>query len=697
MTTLGQLCLLIALVGSGYAAFACLAGWRGQHRAVLRSGLWAAWAAVAALSGASAILARALAAKDFRFEYVAQYSDALLPTCYSLSAFWVGQAGSLLLWAWMVGMLAVVYWFTAGKEKKGDRVSAGYQLQPSPPAPLPEGEGSCSRRGLRELAFGLLMAYACFLVAIMAFAADPMRPSLTARTTGDGLSPLLQHPAMLIHPPVVFLGYAAWGVPFALALAALISGRLDRQWLRQARHWAIFAWLVLGAGILWGAQWAYEELGWGGYWSWDPVENGSLMPWLTGTAFLHGLATWQHCGTFKKTTLGLAVATFGLCNFATFLTRSGIFSSLHAFSQSPVGWMFLALMLLLAMGGVALLLWRRASLTAERPIAAIASLDALVPIGMFALVLLAIVTLVGTLVVPLASALRGPPIVLGAAFYNNVLIPVGLVLLAAVAVTPLVRWRASPTARQRKLLAAAAAAAAAAAGLAFALGVRHPVALAVAGLAAAAVVSGTGHHVPMVGVPFLADGTRRVPATFLIHLGFVALAVGVTGSSLAARSYEASMKPGDVVQWDDYSIRYLDLRERALPEKSVVEAQLEVSEAGATPYPLAPAMEMHRLQNQWRSRVAIHSRWDGDFYAILQHEAPSGKVELTFKQNPMMRWLWASVWIATAGVVAGLLPLGRRGRRGVATRCGRAPGAAWSAAHFRPRRSAAPAWSRRRG
>ncbi|MGD0898409.1 MAG: cytochrome c biogenesis protein CcsA, partial [Thermoguttaceae bacterium] len=298
MTTLGQLCLLIALVGSGYAAFTCMALWQGSHRAILRTGLAAAFTAVAALSMATAILVRALLLNDFRFQYVAQYSDALLPVCYRLSAFWVGQAGSLLLWAWLVLVLAVVYRFIAGKQgKKGGS---------------PEGENGAAP--LVHLAFGLLMAYGCFLIAVMVFAADPMQPGLTARSVGDGLSPLLQHPAMLVHPPIVFLGYAAWGIPFAVAAAALIGGRLDRAWLDQARPWAIFAWLVLGGGILWGAQWAYEELGWGGYWNWDPVESGSLMPWLTGTALVHGLLTWKHCGILKKTTLGLAIATFGLCN-----------------------------------------------------------------------------------------------------------------------------------------------------------------------------------------------------------------------------------------------------------------------------------------------------------------------------------------------------------------------------------------------
>jgi cytochrome c-type biogenesis protein CcmF len=169
---------------------------------------------------------------------------------------------------------------------------------------------------------------------------------------------------------VIFLGYALWTVPFALAVAALLGGRVDSQWVGQSRPWALMAWTVLGGGILLGAYWAYEELSWGGYWGWDPVENGSLLPWLTGTALIHALMAWQHRRVLKKTALALAIVTFGLCNFATFLTRSGIFSSLHAFSQSPIGWLFLALMILLAVGGLVLLVRRRGELSAESPWAA---------------------------------------------------------------------------------------------------------------------------------------------------------------------------------------------------------------------------------------------------------------------------------------------------------------------------------------
>jgi cytochrome c-type biogenesis protein CcmF len=519
---------------------------------------------------------------------------------------------------------------------------------------------------LREPAFALLMAYLCFLLAVMVFGADPLQASLSPLGSGSGLSPALQHPAMLVHPPIVFLGYAAWGVPCALALAALMGGPgiaggrkgtgtffgpgtvpifvrrkwdcppqpegrkmsqsptawagqafcLDAAWVRAARPWALFAWATLGSGILIGAVWAYEELGWGGYWSWDPVENGSFLPWLTGTAFIHCLMAWQYLGILKKTAAALAVATFGLCNFATFLTRSGIFSSLHEFSRSPIGWLFLALMAVLVVGGTVVILARRAALAPQRPISSFWSREAMVLIGTLALVLLAMATLAGTLAAPLSQVLTGRAMVVGPAFYNSVLIPTGGGLLASMAVGQLVRWGHGPTAGQKKMLLLRA----------------------------------------MIG-------RRRPSAGFLAHLGVACLAIGVCGSALGSRRHDLVMNKGESVAWAGRSIRYADLIERGQPERSIVEARLEVSEGNCPPYTLLPAQHLIRSQNAWVAQVAIHSTWSGDFYTILHGGKNHDAVSLTFIDNPAMRWLWLSGWLAVAGAVVGLWPA----RRGTAS------------------------------
>jgi cytochrome c-type biogenesis protein CcmF len=645
VNTVGQLALLIALVGTGYAAFALVMGRHSGSRAIARSGDAAAAASVAALTVVTAVLARALVVKDFSLAYVAEYSSRLLPWHYSLSALWVGQAGSLLVWAWLMGVVTMAYRFWPRRS-------------PSP---------------LGEFTLAVLMAYLACLVAVMVFGADPMEPSLATPRDGAGLSPSLQHPAMLIHPPIVFLGYTGWAIPFALTLAALLSGRIDTAWVREARRWALFAWVVLGGGILLGALWAYEELGWGGYWAWDPVENGSLIPWLTGTAMVHTLMAWQYRGLYKKTTLVLAIATFGLCNFATFLTRSGLFSSLHAFSQSPVGWMFLVLMLGLVLGGGVLIVLRRSMLRGVRPISSLWARESFVLLAVIALVLLAAVALAGTMAVPLSAAILGRAIVVGTPFYNNVLIPTGLLLLATTAAAPLLTWGKPPTAGKRRVLALCAVVAAAATVLALSLGVRNPIALAVTWLAASALTAlvgalaldaaARGSGKPWLGLFRALRGSRREYSGFLIHAGFVCLAVGVTGSSLGTRREALVMRPGQTVQWAGRSIRFVELTQQELPDKLVGQARLEVSHGGGAPDTLLPAQHLHFLQGEWTTEVAIHSTWGGDLYTILQGGEEDGSVRLTFVENPLMRWIWLGGWLMGAGAVGGLWPAGRRAAR----------------------------------
>jgi len=378
MKTLGQICLLVTLATSGYGAFVLLAYGARASRALRRAADACGGVALFSLTGAVGILAWALLVRDFSFDYVAHYSSRLLPWRYSLSALWVGQAGSLLLWAWILAGLSGVF-----------RSSRTTEI------------------GLRDCAFGVLLANLTFITGILVFAADPFKPGLSTPNEGAGLSPLLQHPSMLIHPPVIFCAYAAWTIPFALTVAALLLGRLDASWTQLARPWALFAWSVLLVGLLLGADWAYQELGWGGYWGWDPVENGSLLPWLTGTAFIHGLMAWRARNCLKKTTVAMGIATFGLCNFATFLTRSGVFSSVHAFSKSPIGWAFLALMAVLFAGGAALLIANRRVLAPERIAKSLLARETMILVATFLLVALTVVVLGGTLVAPVSEILLG--------------------------------------------------------------------------------------------------------------------------------------------------------------------------------------------------------------------------------------------------------------------------------------------------
>ena len=650
MRFLGQLCLLGAFVGTGYAAVACIAGWHYGLARLRRGADLAALASVGLLSVVVGVLARALLVKDFHFAYVAAYSSRLLPWHYSLSALWVGQAGSLLLWAWFTLLLAVVFRYRPLRGVFGEpgTVTAGRQ---SP---------------LREPAFGILMAFGCFLLGAMTFAADPMAASLAAPADGSGLNPLLQHPAMLIHPPIVFLGYAAWGIPFALAVSALVTGQFDGRWAREARPWALFGWTVLGGGILVGAWWAYEELGWGGYWGWDPVENGSLIPWLTGTALIHALMVWQYRDTLKTVAVALALATFAMCNFATFLTRSGLFSSLHAFSESSIGWLFLALMIGLTAGGAILLLVRRPQLAAARPMGGPLSREALVAVSVAALVILALATWLGTISTALSEAVVGRRILVGVSFYNRVLIPLGLLSLATTALAPLAQWGAPPAPAQRRMIGYSLVLGALAVAGSLAVGLRNPIALAVAGLTAAAgcalggalLLDARRHRTGnlWLGVIQALQCQRGQYAGFLIHIGFFCLAVGVTGSSLGSRQHDVLLGEGETVTWAGRSIQLAQLVHRELPDKLVAEARLQVTRAGARPFSLAPAQYLYRRQDQWTSEVAIQSTWSGDFYTILRGGEQDGRIRLTLIENPLMRWIWIGGAIMGFAAVVRLWP-----------------------------------------
>ena len=529
------------------------------HATLRRSGLWAGIASLVLLSLVMASLVFGLLVKDFRYAYVAQYSSRLLPWQYSVSSLWVGQAGSLLLWAWFVAAMSVLFLVTAAHH-----------------ASLTE---------LRVPTFGVLMMFCCFLVTTMVFAADPMARSLSPPSDGAGLSPILQHPSMLIHPPVVFLGYAAWTIPFALALAALLSGNLNAAWTRAARPWALFAWAVLGGGILMGARWAYDELGWGGYWGWDPVENGSLIPWLFGTTAVHTLMAWRYRGMLKKTAIVLTLTTFGMCNFATFLTRSGIFSSLHAFSESPIGWLFLGLMFAIALAGGVMVFRQRHKLTAERPVASLWCREAMVLTTTLALGTLATIVCIGTLSTAISEALIGHKIVVGGDFYSNSLIPTGLIVLLLTAAAPLIPWGQPPSSTQRRMLGAAAIVAACVGlGTGF-CGVHHVVWMMVNGLTAFAVLTLAGSWwldgqglAPRRIVGLLSDVRvrRRQYAGFLIHMGLFSVALGVVASSYGSRRYEGTMQVGERIRWANRDVQLVDIVQHDLPGKVVVEARLKI-------------------------------------------------------------------------------------------------------------------------
>jgi cytochrome c-type biogenesis protein CcmF len=402
------------------------------------------------------------------------------------------------------------------------------------------------------------------------------------------------------------------------------------------------------------------------------VENGSLIPWLLGTAFLHAALAWRSRGIFKKTAIALAIATFACCNFAAFITRSGFFSSLHAFNQSPLGAMFLVLMAVIAIGGASLLLWRRAAYAGDRSLTSFWSRESWTAIFIVIMVLSAALVAIGTLVAPVSGILVGRRIAMEAAFYNKAMLPIGLLLVFATALAPLLRWGASPRISESRAIPLSLAAAVATVGVAWLVGLRHPVALTVAGLTGFGVaalvatlfldVQRRGTAVAWRHLVAAISGNRRQYAGFLVHLGFLCLAVGITGSSRGTHRQDAAMRERETYAWSDWTIRLTRLTQQNSAGEITVSAHLEISRGGRPPFVLRPAQVFHECSNEWTGKTAIRSTWTEDFFVILQNGEAGGKVNLTFVENPLMRWIWFGGCIAGLGAIGGLLPAKRIAR-----------------------------------
>ena len=401
MVDIGYFALCLALLSSGYGVLASALGARRGHLGLVRSGENGVLATCALLTLAVLALWHAFLSHDFQVEYVAENSNRAMPLFYLVTALWGGQNGSLLFWGWILSL------YSAG-------LAALYRQR---------------YRELMPYALATLSLTSFFFCIVHLFAADPFQRLPFTPEDGRGLNPILQHPVMAIHPPMLYLGMVGMVVPFAFAIAALLTGKLDATWLRASRRWMLIPWTFLGFGLLLGGKWAYVELGWGGYWGWDPVENSSLMPWLVATAFLHSIMIQERKGMLKVWNVALAILTYALCLFGTFMTRSGIISSVHAFAQSNIGpffGTFLVLTLIFSFG----LLWLRLPLLkAENRLESFASRETAFLLNNWILLGMLFAVFWGTVFPLVSEALTDEQITVGPPFFNQVTIPIGLVLL----------------------------------------------------------------------------------------------------------------------------------------------------------------------------------------------------------------------------------------------------------------------------
>jgi cytochrome c-type biogenesis protein CcmF len=635
MTLLGQFALWAALLLGLWCVAVSFSGrWQGRPE-LATSVVRAVYAIFACLVVASISLWKGLIAHDFNIEYVWAYTSSNLPSYYIFSAFWAGQKGSLLFWAVVLSLFA----------------SAAQLLT--------------SRRyaGLMPYVAGVTSGVVSFFVSVMLFAANPFTRLGFTPAEGRGLNPQLQNVGMVIHPPMLYLGYISITIPFAFAIAALLSRRLDTGWIHAIRRWTLLSWLFLSIGITLGMWWAYVELGWGGYWAWDPVENASLLPWLTMTAFLHSVMIQEKRGMLKRWNLGLIMGSWLLSIFGTFITRSGVIASVHSFTQSNVGYFFLAFLVIAAVLAFTLLYTRWPVLEADVQLESVVSREAAFLFNNLLLVGIAFSVLWGTLFPILSEAVRGSKITVGPPFFNRVNVPLGLLLLGLTGIGPLIAWRKASPANLRRQFTVPLAAGGATLVLLLAAGIRDfyaATALALAGFVAGTILQEFyrgvrarrrmhGESVLLAFSRLIARNRRRYGG-YLVHAGILIYFAAFAGMAFR-QQMEATLRPGESVELVSpfghvYKFTHMGISQFEALNRIVSAATVEVTRDGKPTGVMTSEKRQHvdrfkRPTFEPSTEVGIRSGLQEDLYIVF-----AGAVEGTeeavyrFNLNPLVWWVW---------------------------------------------------------
>jgi cytochrome c-type biogenesis protein CcmF len=543
MAPLGSVCLLLALGVCVYGIGASLYGVRRARPEWSDSGRRAVYALAGILTVAFAVLEIAFLRDDFAFHTVADTSSATTPTFYKAAAVWSSQEGSLLLWAWLLSMWSSLVLFL-------------------------------TRRRMRDVAAyatAILLSFGAFFIALMIFYANPFVTTRPAPVEGAGLDPLLRFPTMMIHPPMLYSGYTLCTIPLAFGMGALLARRVDAEWIRAIRRFAFAAWFFLGIGILLGARWSYSELGWGGYWGWDAVENASLMPWLAGTAFLHSLMIQEKRGMLKVWNASLVLATGTLAIMGTFLVRSGVLSSIHAFGGQTLGVPFVCLIGVLIAGSIYLVVTRREMLRSEHRIDSLLSRESVFLANNVVLVALCFVIFWGTYFPLISEALTGKAASVGPPWFDRYTVPLALVLVLLSGIGPVVAWRrATPSGARRNFVAPVGMALTTVAALLLAGVPGKPFALAMFGCAAFVLacvgqefIRGVRARRAMVGeaapvaLVALVRRNRRRYGGYVVHVGIAVLFVGVAASSSFQHAVEPTLSVGQSSSVGAYTVHYV--------------------------------------------------------------------------------------------------------------------------------------------
>lgn len=646
--------LIIAIYGVGAAVISVVQ----KDRSWLRSARQAMRLVFPLLSISVAALLFLLLNDQFQIVYVAEVSSRRMPTYLKVTALWGGQAGSLLFWSWLLAG------FTAAAAlRKWER-----------------------DQDLLPWVIVVTLTTLAFFVFLSVFFENPFvrfwqAPSgiITAMSRpaggvgivppdGQGLNPLLRHPGMIIHPPLQYLGFVSFVVPYAFAIAALVTGRTDDRWIRLTRRWTLWAWLFLSLGLVLGARWAYDVLGWGGYWGWDPVEISALMPWLTGTAFLHSVMIQEKRGMFKQLNMVLIILTYDLIIFGTFLTRSGVLSSVHSFAQSAIGPMFFYFITFTFLSSLALLLYRWEDLKSTQVLVSFFSREGLIVLSVLLLMGILLTSFWGVLFPLISEIVTGQKVTVGPPFYERAIAPMSGGLLFLMALCPISVWSYFSFRHMGKLLLVPLGFSLAGLAAALGFGVTRWPALAAFWLIAFVVAANcydlyrrisAGSRSGQRGLLSLISKQRRSYGAMIIHVGVVLIALGVVGIESFQTETQGTIPQGGELDLAGYRVVYqrLDVFDTR-DGRNIARAVVSINREGKTLGEVYPRRDFFYDSNQPMSIPGVRSTVAGDLYVVLVDWKEITQQGATFKvyHNPLVRWLWIGSWVFVLGILVAAWP-----------------------------------------
>src|ERR1700674_1805261 len=646
MENLGSLAILLAFCAAIYAATASVVG-RLKHKPFLIvSGERAVYAVWALITLAAGILVYAIMTGDFRFAYVAEHSNKSMPLLYKFTAWWGGQEGSLLLWSWLLGTYSAVVAFTNRRK----------------------------HRDFMPYVIGVLMTVETFFLVLNNFVANAFQvlaqdKLIVAVPDGNGLSPLLQYPAMAIHPPMLYLGYVGFTVPFAFAIASLSTRQPGEGWIHTTRRWTLVTWLFQSTGVMLGMAWAYHVLGWGGYWGWDPVENASVLPWLSGTAFLHSVMMQEKKGMMKVWNMVLISTTFFLCILGTFLTRSGVVQSVHAFARSEIGKYFVSFMALGIAATVYLILDRLEYLKSESQLESVVSRESSFLFNNLILLASCFAVLWGTLFPVISEAATGNKISLDADWYNRLMVPIGLFLLLLTGVGPLFAWRRTSMESLRRNFQYPGLAALVLVGALFAAGMRHVYALISFGFCMFVAltviiefykggksIAAKNDMNLLRGMVELTHRNTRRYGGYLVHMGIVLMFIGFTGHAFNQNEVK-ELNQGDTMVVGNYHLRMVNLQQGQNENYAWHRATMQVTKNGKDLGVLEPEKRFYLASKEGTSEVGIRQRPNEDLYlnfAGMSDDNQRGIIQAYV--FPLVSWIWIGGLVLIGGTLICLVP-----------------------------------------